>query len=109
MTVFAPINRWLGTSLLVLAACIGAVGVYLGGFAWLNDGLMAGLRLFGTAGAFACALAAIGLSLRLAAAAHARHHARRWWIQAATVLVAYLAIGLAASLTSLLDRIGLGR
>jgi hypothetical protein len=104
--MIATINRWLGTALLTVAACVAAVGVYLGGFAWLNDGLKAGARLFGTAAAFAFALAATGLALRFAAGAHARLDARRWWIQLGTVLVAYLAFGLAAWTTSLLDRVG---
>jgi mannose/cellobiose epimerase-like protein (N-acyl-D-glucosamine 2-epimerase family) len=104
--MLATINRWLGTVLFILAACVGAVGVYLGGFAWLNDGLKAGVRLFGTAMAFALALAATGVVLRFAADAHGRGDARRWWIQFGTLLVAYLAFGLAAWTTSLLDRVG---
>jgi hypothetical protein len=104
--MLATLNRWLGTVLLIVAACVGAVGAYLGGFAWLNDGLKAGARLFGTATVFALALAATGVALRFAANAHVRGDGRRWWIQFGTLLVAYLTFGLAAWTSSLLDRIG---
>jgi hypothetical protein len=79
--------------------------MFLGGFAWLNDGARAGLRLAGTAGAFAAGAALAGYAFRFAAAAHARGDGRRWWIQALVVLAAYLAFGLAAWASSLLDRL----
>ena len=103
--MLATINRWLATALFVLGGCLGAVGVYLGGFAWLNDGFKAGVRLFATTAAFGLALAGAGFALRFAASAHARGDTYRWWIQFGALLAAYVAFGLAAWTTSLVDRI----
>jgi len=100
------LNRWIGTGLVALGVLLAAFGVYLGGFAWLNDGLKAGVTLVGTAGAFAAGFVVAGFVLRFAAAQHDRGDPRRWWIQVIAVLVAYGAFGLAAWATSLLDRLG---
>jgi hypothetical protein len=101
----ATLNRWIGSALLAIGVCLIAVGIYLGLFAWLNDGPLAGLGVFGTGGAFGAATASTGLALRFAAAAHARSHPRRWWIQVAAIVAAYIAVGLAAEATSFLDRL----
>lgn len=104
--MFATLNRWIGYALLAIGIALIGVGIYLGLFAWLNDGFVAGLRLFGTAGAFGVGLSVAGLAFRFAAAAHARSDPRRWWIQVLVLLVGYGVLGLAAETTSLLDRIG---
>lgn len=103
--IAAAVNRWTAYALIGLGVGLIAFGVYLGGFAWANDGARAGVRLFGTSAAFGAGLAIAGLAFRYAAAAHARGERRRWWIQALAVLIAYLAFGVAAWASSLLDRI----
>ena len=102
--MFATLNRWLAVACIGLAVCVGAFGVYIGGFAWLNDGAVAGLRLIGVSAAFALALVGMSIALKWAAAAHARGDSRRWLIQLAAIVAAYIAFGLAATASSLLDR-----
>lgn len=102
--MIATLNRWIGVGLLVIGTAIALTGVVLGFFAWINDGATAGLRLVGVTTAFGSALAAGGGAFLWAAGAHARRHPRRWWTQAIAVVLAYVAFGLAAELTSLLDR-----
>lgn len=104
--MFAALNRGIAYVLIGLGIALIGVGVYLGFFAWLNDGVVAGVRLFGTTGAFGAGFALAGLGFRFAAAAHARGDRRRWWIQVLVVVLGYVAFGLAATGTSLLDRIG---
>jgi len=101
--IAATVNRWIWYVLLSIGAGLLAFGVYLGLFAWANDGLTAGLRLFGTSAAFGCALAITGLAFRFAAEAHLKSRERRWWIQVLPVLVGYVAFGLAATSSSFLD------
>ncbi len=101
----AAINRWISYVLLGIGVALIAFGVYFGLFAWANDGLVAGVRLFGTSAGFGAALAITGLAFRFAAVAHANRARRRWWIQVLVVVIAYVAFGLAASLSSFLDRI----
>ena len=103
--IAAVVNRWISYALLGVGAALVAFGLYLGVFAWANDGFVAGARLFGTSAAFGCALAISGLAFRFAAAAHARGERRRWWLQVVPLLVGYVAFGLAASSSALLDRI----
>ena len=90
---------------MALGVLLAAFGVYFGGFAWLNSGPKAGIALMATAGAFGAAFVLAGFALRFAAAAHARRAPRRWWIQVAAIVAAYVAFGLAASATSFLDRL----
>jgi hypothetical protein len=104
--MLAGLNRWIANALFAIGICLVGVGIYLGLFAWLNVGITAGLQLLGTAGAFGAGLSVAGLALRFASAAHARSDSRRWWIQVLAVLVGYVAFGLAAEATSLLDRLG---
>lgn len=92
-------------ALLGVGVALVAFGVYMGLFAWANDGLLAGARLFATSAGFGCALAVTGLSFRFVAAAHVKRQPRRWWFQLLPLLAWYVAFGLAASLSSLLDRI----
>lgn len=101
----ATINRWISYVFLGIGAALIAFGAYLGLFAWANDGLIAGVRLFGTSAAFGGGLAITGAAFRFAAAAHARGGQRRWWIQLLVVLIGYVAFGLAAWSSSLLDRV----
>ncbi len=102
--IAAAVNRWIWVAFLGIGAALVAFGVYLGIFAWANDGLIAGVRLFGASAAFGCALAITGFAFRFAAEAHSNIWPRRWWIQALPLLVGYLAFGLAATLSSFLDR-----
>lgn len=101
----ATLNRWIATAFFVLGFCFVGFGLYMGFFAWLNDGARAGLRLLLLTVAFGAGFAAAGLVFRFTAAAHARNDRRRWWIQVLAVVVAYFAIGLAAWGSSLVDRI----
>lgn len=103
--IAAAVNRWISYALLGIGVALVAFGVYLGLFAWANDGLIAGVRLFGTSAAFGCALGITGLAFRFAAAAHSKREPRRWWFQVVPLLVWYVAFGLAASSSSFLDRI----
>lgn len=103
--IAATVNRWVWYALLGVGLALVVFGIYLGLFAWANDGLIAGIRLFGTSAAFGCALVATGFAFRFAAEAHAKLKARRWWIQALPLLVGYAAFGLAASTSSVLDRL----
>lgn len=103
--MLATLNRFIGNGLIAIGVLLAAFGVYFGGFAWLNSGAKAGIVLLGTAGAFSVGFALAGFAFRFAAAAHARRAPRRWWIQVAAVLAAYVAFGLAAEATSLLDRL----
>lgn len=98
-------NRWIGYALLGVGAALVGFGVYLGAFAWANDGLIAGVRLFGTSAAFGGGMAITGAAFRFAAAVHAKGGPRRWWIQVLVVVVGYVAFGLAAWTSSFLDRI----
>lgn len=102
--IAAAVNRWIWYALLGIGAALVAFGAYLGLFAWANDGLAAGIRLFGTSAAFGCALAITGLAFRFAAEAHAKAQPRRWWFQVLPLLVGYVSFGLAATLSSFLDR-----
>jgi len=79
--VAATLNQWIATALFGLGIVLAAIGLYLGFFAWLNDGPTAGIRLGLTVGVFAAALGLGGLAFRVASAAHARGDTRRWWIQ----------------------------
>lgn len=106
MRGLAILNRWAGYALVALAAVLAGVGLFLGAFAWLNDSLVAGVRLAGTTGAFAAAFAAAGWLLQVAARAHERADRRRWWIQIGALVSAYVFFGLAATASSLLDRLG---
>lgn len=99
------INRWLSYALFALGAALIAFGAYLGLFAWANDGPIAGVGLFGITAAFGGGLIITGAAFRFAAAAHARGGPRRWWIQVLVVVIGYVAFGLAAWSTSLLDRL----
>jgi hypothetical protein len=98
------VNRWIWYALLGIGLALVTFGIYLGLFAWANDGLVAGVRLFGTSAAFGCALGMTGLAFRFAAEAHSKTKPRRWWIQVLPLLVGYVAFGLAASTSSVLDR-----
>jgi len=102
--IAAALNRWVSYALLGIGAALVAFGIYLGLFAWANDGWLAGVRLFGTSAAFGCALALTGLAFRFVAAAHSKHERRRWWFQVLPLLVGYVAFGLAATSSALLDR-----
>ena len=104
VVIAAAVNRWLSYAFLGIGAALVAFGLYLGAFAWANDGLIAGARLFGTSAAFGCALAVTGLTFHFAAAAHAKREPRRWWLQVLPLVVLYVAFGLAASSSSFLDR-----
>lgn len=100
------LNRWLGAGLIALGIALAGVGVFFGAFGWLNDGPVAGFKLLALCGAFGAALSITGAAFLYAGSAHARRHPRRWWIQLLPVLVGYLAMGVAAEASSLLDRIG---
>lgn len=101
----ATLNQWIATALFGLGVVVAAIGLYLGFFAWLNDGPTAGIRLGLTAGVFALALAAGGLVFRIASAAHARGDPRRWWVQVGVVFAAWFAAALAAWASSMVDRL----
>jgi hypothetical protein len=103
--IAAAVNRWISYALLGLGVALIAFGVYFGLFAWANDGFIAGIKLFCMSAAFGAALAITGFAFRFAAAAHARSRPRRWWIQVLVVVIGYVAFGLAAELSSFLDRI----
>lgn len=64
------------------------------------------IAFLSTVGAFALGLALAGFGFRFAAAMHTRRDRRRWWIQAAALLVAYGAIGMAAWTASFVERLG---
>lgn len=98
-------SRWISYALFGIGVALIAFGAYLGLFAWANDGLIAGVRLFGTSAAFGGGLAITGLAFRMAAAVHARGGPRRWWIQLLVVVIGYVAFGLAAWSSSFLDRV----
>lgn len=102
--IAAAVNRWIGYALLGLGVALVAIGLYLGAFAWANDGLTAGVRVFGTSAVFGIALVITGLTFRIAADAHAKARPRRWWFQLLPIIVGYVAFGLAATLSSVLDR-----
>ena len=104
--MLAMLNRWLGGALIALGIAVAVVGIFFGAFGWLNDGPVVGFKLLALCGAFGTAMAVAGMALRYAGAAHARRDPRRWGIQLLAVVVAYLALGLAAEASSLLDRIG---
>ena len=103
--IAAALNRWISYALFGIGGALFAFGIYLGLFAWANDGLLAGVRLFGTSAAFGCALVLTGLAFRFVATAHAEQKRRRWWFQVLPLLVGYVAFGLAASSSAFLDRI----
>jgi hypothetical protein len=103
--VFATLNRWIAAVLFAIAIALVGFAVIFGFFAWINDGPIAGLGVFGTSAAFAAGLALAGVMLRFAAAAHARRAPRRWWIQILAIMAAYFILGLAAWSTSLIDRL----
>lgn len=103
--MLATLNRWIAVVLFVIALALLGFAVIFGFFAWINDGPIAGIGVFGTSAAFGAGLALAGVALRFAAAAHARRDPRRWWIQILAIIVAYFVVGLAAWSTSLLDRL----
>lgn len=102
--IAAAVNRWIWYALLGIGVALVAFALYLGLFAWANDGFIAGVRLFGTSAAFGCAFVITGLAFRFAADAHSKTRPRRWWFQVLPLLVGYIAFGLAATSSSFLDR-----
>lgn len=104
--IAAAVNRWFWYALLGIGLALVAFGIYFGLFAWANDGPAAGVGLFGVSAAFGCALAVTGLAFRFAAEAHSKLRPRRWWIQLLLLPlpVGYVAFGLAATMSSVLDR-----
>lgn len=102
--IAAAFNRWIGYGLLALGAALVAFGVYMGLFAWANDGPRAGAGVFGVSAAFGSAVALTGLAFRFAAGMHAKAAPRRWWYQVLPILAGYLAFGLAATASSMLER-----
>lgn len=107
--IAAAVNRWISYALLGVGVALIAFGVYMGLFAWANDGLIAGVRLFGTSAAFGAGLAITGLAFRFAAEAHVKRGPQRWWIQLLVLVIGYVAFGLAAWSSSFLDRIDRSR
>ena len=102
--IAAAINRCIWYALFGIGLALVAFGVYFGAFAWANDGLIAGVGVFGTSAGFGCALVITGLAFRFVAEAHAKVQPRRWWLQLLPLLVGYVAFGLAASMSSVLER-----
>jgi hypothetical protein len=91
-------------ALLGIGLALVAFGIFLGLFALANDGLVAGVRLLGTSAAFGCAFVATGSVFRHAAEVHLKHRPWRWWFQVLPVPAGYVAFGIAASVSSALDR-----
>ena len=102
--IAAAVNRMIWYGLLGIGLVLVAFGAYFGAFAWANDGLMAGVGVFGTSAGFGCALVITGLAFRFVAEAHAKVRPRRWWLQVLPLLVGYVAFGLAAEMSSFLER-----
>lgn len=104
ITWLAVANHFVGSALFVLGLIIAAAGCYLGIFAWMNDGAAAGLELMLVTGGFGLAAVVIGFSFRVIARAHADRSPRRWWLQVLLPIVtAWIAFGLAAELSSLVE------
>ena len=103
--IAATLNRWIAYAALGVSVALVAFGVYFGLFAWANDGFIAGMKLFGMCAGFGAWLAITGFAFRFAGAAHAKRAPRRWWIQLGVFIVAFVAFGLAAELSSFLERI----
>jgi hypothetical protein len=95
-------NRLAGSALVVLGLVILGVGFFLGLFAWMNNGVAAGLELTVVTAGFALAFVVTGFSFRVIARAHAARSARRWWLQVLLPLAAaWIAFGLAAEFSSI--------
>lgn len=90
---------------MVVGVCVIAFGVFFAAFGWMNDGAMAGLGLLLIPGGFGAAAIAVGASFLLVARLHASRSRWRWWSQVLVPLVTlYLAFGLAAEFSVLVDR-----
>lgn len=103
--MIATLNGWIATALIGLGLVVFGIGLFFAIFAWMNDGLAVALRMVLTTTSLAIGLGAGGLLFRMAASAHTRMDPRRWWIQGAVLLGAWLAAGLAMYGMSLVDRL----
>ena len=101
----ASVNRVIGTSFIVLGCALIGFGLLFGAFAWMNDGAAAGLGVLLVPSGFGAAAMAIGFSFHFIARAHATNSKWRWWLQPLLpLLTIYLAFGLAAEFSVLVDR-----
>ena len=102
----SSVNRVVGTGFIVLGLGLIGFGVFVGAFGWMNDGAAAGLGLFLVPVGFGLAAIAIGVSFHVVARAHASASRWRWWLQPLLPLVTFfLAFGLAAEFSVLVDRL----
>lgn len=100
----AAVNRVIGTALVGLGLVLIAVALFFGAFGWMNNGAAAGLGLFLVIAGFGGAAIAIGFAFHVVARFHAARSRWRWWLQVLVPLViTYLAFGLAAELSVIVD------
>lgn len=104
--------RWLVTAnnvvaigFIMLGLAIIGFAVFMGAFAWLNNGLAAGLGLLIVAGSLGAAFLVTGWCFVVIARAHANASRFRWWLQIGLPLISPIFFGLAAELSSLADRL----
>lgn len=100
----SSVNRVLGTACIVLGLALIGFGVFFGAFAWMNDGASAGLGVLLVPSGFGAAAIAIGLAFYYVARSHAARSKWRWWLQLLLpVLTTYLAFGVAATFSELVE------
>ena len=100
----SSVNRIVGTLFIVLSLALIGFGLVFGAFAWMNDGARAGLGVMLVPGGFAAAAGVIGFSFYYVARAHGSGSKWRWWLQLLLPLITfYLAFGLAAEFSQIVD------
>lgn len=89
---------------MLLSLCLIGFGLVFGAFAWMNDGARAGLGVMLVPSGFGIAAAVIAACFFYVARAHAGGSRWRWWLQVLLpVFTLYLAFGLAAEFSEIVD------
>lgn len=102
----SSVNRIVGTFFIVLGLALLGFGLIFGAFAWMNDGAAAGLGVLLVPSGFGTGAIIVGLSFYYVARAHVSRAKWRWWLQLLLPLFTlYLAFGLAAEFSELVDRL----
>lgn len=103
--MIARINRIIGAIVIALGLGVIGFGVVFALFGWMNNGAAAGLGLLLVPGGFGAAAVAVGAAFYFVGRLHASNSRWRWWLQVLMPLMtAYVAFGLAAEFSVIVDR-----
>lgn len=97
------INRSIAIILFVFGCGLIGIGLFLGLFGGLNDGIAVGLEILLHTAGFGLACFAAGFCFLAIAKAHAARAPRRWSLQALLPIAAWSAFLFAAAFSSIAD------